>query len=395
MSRLNANHIFTSESVSEGHPDKVCDLISDAIVDACLAKDANSRVACETLVTTDFVMTAGEITCQGFESLDTEAIARKVVRDIGYDRKDYLFCADTFEYQTRLHGQSPDIAQGVNEGTGIDTDQGAGDQGMMFGYASNATPELMPAPIVYSHRLLSRLAEARKEGKIDYLRPDSKAQVSVMHKDGRPDHITSVVISQQTDDISTDQIKQDLIAFIKDVLEPTGMLRATTDYYINPTGKFVIGGPHGDAGVTGRKIIVDTYGGVGCHGGGAFSGKDPSKVDRSAAYYSRYAAKNIVAAGLAERCEIQVAYAIGVSKPLSINVQTLGTGVRDDAEIQAILESDEIFDFRPAALIRELGLCTPNGWSYHQSAAYGHFGDERFPWERTDKIEALHKAANL
>src|SRR6056297_1969950 len=216
-----------------------------------------------------------------------------------------------------------------------------------------------------------------------------------MHKDGRPEHITSVVISHQTDDVPLDRIKKDLVAFTQEVLEPTGMLRKGTEYYINPTGKFVIGGPHGDAGVTGRKIIVDTYGGVGCHGGGAFSGKDPSKVDRSAAYYSRYVAKNIVASGLAERCEIQVAYAIGISKPLSINVQTMGTGVREDAEIQKILESGEIFDFRPASLIRELGLCKPNGWSYHQSAAYGHFGDERFPWERTDKVDALRKAANL
>ncbi len=395
MSRLNADHIFTSESVSEGHPDKVCDLVSDAIVDACLAKDVNSRVACESLVTTDFVMNAGEITCQGFESLDIEAIVRQVVRDIGYDRQDYLFCADSFEYQNRLHGQSPEIAQGVNEGTGIDTEQGAGDQGMMFGYASQATPELMPAPIVYSHRLLHQLAQARKEGRIDYLRPDSKAQVSVMHKDGRPEHITSVVISHQTDDVPLDRIKKDLVAFTQEVLEPTGMLRKGTEYYINPTGKFVIGGPHGDAGVTGRKIIVDTYGGVGCHGGGAFSGKDPSKVDRSAAYYSRYVAKNIVASGLAERCEIQVAYAIGISKPLSINVQTMGTGVREDAEIQEILEAGEIFDFRPAALIGELDLCRANGWNYHQSAAYGHFGDERFPWERTDKAETLRKAANL
>ncbi len=395
MSKLNVDHIFTSESVSEGHPDKVCDLISDAVLDACLEKDENSRVACETLVTTDLVVNAGEITCKGMQDIDTEAIARKVVRDIGYDREEYLFCADTFEYINRLHEQSPDIAQGVDEGTGTDTEQGAGDQGMMFGYASKATPELMPAPIIYSHRLLDRLAKVRKDGTIPYLRPDSKAQVSVMHKNGRPDHITSIVISHQTDDVPLEQIRRDLVAFCQEVLEPTGMLRKDTEYYINPTGKFVIGGPHGDAGVTGRKIIVDTYGGVGCHGGGAFSGKDPTKVDRSAAYYSRYVAKNIVAAGLAERCEIQVAYAIGISKPLSINVHTLGTGVREDEEIQEILEQSGIFDFRPASLIRELGLRKPQGWKYHDTAKYGHFGDERFPWERTDKVDALRKAAKL
>ncbi len=318
-----------------------------------------------------------------------------MVADIGYDREELLFCDKTFEYLCKLHEQSPDIAQGVNEGTGIDTEQGAGDQGMMFGYASKATPELMPAPIIYSHRLLSHLADVRKSGAIPYLRPDSKAQVSIMHKNGRPDHITNVVISHQTDDVSAEQIRKDLIEEINKVLEPTGLLRKDTEYYINPTGKFVIGGPHGDAGVTGRKIIVDTYGGVGCHGGGAFSGKDPSKVDRSAAYYSRYAAKNIVAAGLAERCEIQVAYAIGISKPLSINVHTLGTGLVEDEELQNILESGEIFDFRPAALIKELGLRNPDGWSYEQTAKYGHFGDDKFPWERTDKAQALREATGL
>ena len=395
MSRLNTNHIFTSESVSEGHPDKLCDLVSDAIVDACLERDADSRVACETLVTTDFLMNAGEIRCKAWDAIDPQNIARQVVRDIGYNRPEYLFDANSFEYSNRLHKQSADIAQGVDEGSGIDTAQGAGDQGMMFGYASNATPELLPAPIVYSHRILQGLAQARREGRIDYLRPDSKAQVSVLHKNGYPERITSVVVSSQTDDVPLEQIRRDLVALVEEQLEPTGMLGNDTEYFINPTGKFVIGGPHGDAGLTGRKIIVDTYGGVGCHGGGAFSGKDPSKVDRSAAYYSRYAAKNIVAAGLAERCEIQVAYAIGISRPLSINVQTMGSSRLKDSEIQEILEGGEIFDFRPAALIAELGLCRPDGWSYHQSAAYGHFGDDRFPWEKTDKVDALRTAAGI
>jgi S-adenosylmethionine synthetase len=395
MSRMNADHIFTSESVSEGHPDKLCDLVSDAIVDACLERDADSRVGCETLVTTNYLMNAGEIRCKEWDAIDPESIARQVVRNIGYDRPEYLFDADSFEYSNRLHGQSADIAQGVDEGSGIDTAQGAGDQGMMFGYASNATPELLPAPIVYSHRILQGLAQARREGRIDYLRPDSKAQVSVLHKNGYPERITSVVVSSQTDDVPLEQIRRDLVALVEEQLEPTGMLGNETEYFINPTGKFVIGGPHGDAGLTGRKIIVDTYGGVGCHGGGAFSGKDPSKVDRSAAYYSRYAAKNIVAAGLAERCEIQVAYAIGISRPLSINVQTMGSGRLKDGEIQEILEGGDIFDFRPAALIAELGLCRPDGWSYQQSACYGHFGDARFPWERTDKVDALRTAAGM
>ncbi|MFO7982390.1 MAG: methionine adenosyltransferase [Desulfuromonadales bacterium] len=395
MSKLNADHVFTSESVSEGHPDKVADLISDAIVDACLAQDNASRVACETMTTTDFVANAGEITCAGWDKIDTEAIARRVVKDIGYDREELLFCDKTFEYLSKIHPQSPDIAQGVNEGEGMFTEQGAGDQGMMFGYASKATPELMPAPIMYSHRLLSVMADVRKSGKIPYLRPDSKAQVSIMHKNGRPDHITNVVISHQTDDVPAEQIRKDLVEVVQEVLEPTGLLRKETEYFINPTGKFVIGGPHGDAGVTGRKIIVDTYGGVGCHGGGAFSGKDPSKVDRSAAYYSRYAAKNIVAAGLAERCEIQVAYAIGIPRPLSINVHTLGTGMVEDEVLQKILESGEVFDFRPAALIKELGLRNPQGWSYEETAKYGHFGNLNFPWERTDRVQMLREAAGL
>ncbi|MDF7799104.1 methionine adenosyltransferase [Pontiellaceae bacterium B1224] len=395
MSKIRVDHVFTSESVSEGHPDKVCDQISDAILDACLAQDSKSRVACETLTTTNLVVNAGEITCAGWDQIDPDTIAREVVRDIGYDREELEFCDQTFEYINRLHGQSPDISQGVTEGEGLFNEQGAGDQGMMFGYASNETEELMPAPIAYSHKLLDELQKIRKAKTIPYLRPDSKSQVSIRYKDGKPVAIDTVVISHQTDDVSLEQIREDLVKVCKDVLAPTGLLKDDTEYFINPTGKFVIGGPHGDAGLTGRKIIVDTYGGVGSHGGGAFSGKDPSKVDRSAAYYSRYAAKNIVAAGLADKCEIQVAYAIGVPKPLSINVDTYGTGKVEDILIEDVLKSGKIFDFRPSALIADLGLMTPNGWSYRETAAYGHFGRSQFPWEKTDKVDALRKALNL
>ncbi len=395
MSKIRVDHVFTSESVSEGHPDKVCDQISDAILDACLEKDSKSRVACETLTTTNLVVNAGEISCNGWEDIDIDSIVRGVVRDIGYDREELEFCADTFEYINRLHGQSPDISQGVTEGEGLFLEQGAGDQGMMFGYASNATEELMPAPIAYSHRLLDELQKIRKAGTIPYLRPDAKSQVSVQHINGKPIFIDTIVVSHQTDDVSLEQIREDLIKVCKKVLGPTGLLKDDTEYFINPTGKFVIGGPHGDAGLTGRKIMVDTYGGVGSHGGGAFSGKDPSKVDRSAAYYSRYAAKNIVAAGLADKCEIQVAYAIGVPKALSINVDTYGTGPIDDHLIEEILKSGDLFDFRPSALIADLGLLTPNGWSYRDSAAYGHFGRSLFPWEQIDKVDALRKIINL
>jgi S-adenosylmethionine synthetase len=392
MSKIRKDHVFTSESVSEGHPDKVCDQVSDAILDACLAQDPASRVACETLTTTNLVVNAGEITCAGWDRIDPEAIAREVVRDIGYDRDELEFCCDTFEYINRLHGQSPDISQGVTEGQGLFEEQGAGDQGMMFGYASNDTEEMMPAPIAYSHRLLDELQRIRKTGSIPYLRPDSKSQVSILHIDGKPVSIETVVISHQTDDVPLEQIRKDLIEVSMEVLGPTGLLKKDTQYYVNPTGKFVIGGPHGDAGLTGRKIIVDSYGGVGSHGGGAFSGKDPSKVDRSAAYYARYAAKNIVASGLAEKCEIQVAYAIGVPEPLSINIDTYGTGEVDDHRVEEVIKSGEIFDFRPSALIAGLGLLEPKGWSYRDSAAYGHFGRSHFPWEKTDKVEALRKA---
>ena len=395
MSKIQVEHVFTSESVSEGHPDKVCDQVSDAILDACLARDPMSRVACETLATTNLVVNAGEITCNGWEGIDPEAIARQVVREIGYDREELQFCADTFEYICRIHGQSPDISQGVTEGQGLDKGQGAGDQGMMFGYASSETEEMMPAPIALSHRLLDELQRIRKRGEIPYLRPDSKSQVSVRYADGKPVAIETVVVSHQTDEVDEQRIYEDLVAVCRRVLEPTGLLTENTVYHINPTGKFVVGGPHGDAGLTGRKIIVDTYGGVGSHGGGAFSGKDPTKVDRSAAYYARYAAKNIVAAGLAEKCEIQVAYAIGISKPLSINLDTYGTGKLEDSRIEAVLRAGEVFDFRPAAIISDLGLRHPEGWSYRETAAYGHFGRSVFPWEKTDRTEALRDALGL
>ena len=389
MSKISVDHVFTSESVSEGHPDKVCDQIFDAILDACLAQDPKSRVACETLVTTNLVVNAGEISCSGWDRIDPDTIAREVVKSIGYDHADLEFCEGTFEYICRLHEQSADISQGVTEGQGLFQDQGAGDQGMMFGYASDETEALMPAPVYYSHLLLDELQKIRKAGEIPYLRPDSKSQVSIQYVDGKPDHITAVVISHQTDDVPLDKIQADLKAVAEKVLAPSGLVKDNIEYFINPTGKFVIGGPHGDAGLTGRKIIVDTYGGVGSHGGGAFSGKDPSKVDRSAAYYARYVAKNIVAAGLANKCEVQVAYAIGVAEPLSINVDTYGTGRLEDCELETIVASGDLFDFRPAALIAELGLLEPKGWSYRETAAYGHFGRDQFPWEKTDKAGAL------
>ena len=395
MSKLQSNHVFTSESVSEGHPDKICDQVSDAILDACLDRDPSSRVACETAVGTNYLLNLGEVTCENWNTIDPESIARQVIREIGYDREELLFSCDSFRYECRIHPQSSDISQGVSEGKGLFDEQGAGDQGMMFGYATRSTPSLMPAPIHYSHRLLSHLQDLRKNGSIEYLRPDAKAQVSVAHEKGDPIRITNIVISHQTDEIPLSRIRKDLIEAARELLAPTGLLDDNTEYYINPTGKFVIGGPHGDAGLTGRKIIVDTYGGVGCHGGGAFSGKDPSKVDRSAAYYARYAAKNVVAAGLADKCEIQVAYAIGVAHPLSINVETFGTGKVSDEAIQAVLEDDEIFDFRPASIIRNLNLTRPDGWSYRDTSVTGHFGRDMFPWEQTDKAQALRDATSL
>ena len=392
MSKIKSNHIFTSESVSEGHPDKICDQISDAILDECIKLDPLSRVACETLTTTNLVINAGEITCKDWNKINPEDIARNVVHEIGYNNDELKFSSKSFEYINRIHNQSADISQGVTEGEGQFVEQGAGDQGMMFGYADNSTNEFMPAPIAFSHRLLDELQKIRKNGTIPYLRPDSKSQVSVKYENGIPKEIDSVVISHQTDDnIPLAQIEDDMIKVAKDVLDSTELISSKTKFIINPTGRFVTGGPHGDAGLTGRKIIVDTYGGVGSHGGGAFSGKDPSKVDRSAAYYARYAAKNIVASGIAKKCEIQVAYAIGISEPLSINVDTYGTSSVNDKLIQEMLLSKEIFDFRPSKLIDDLKLLNPFGWSYKDTAAYGHFGRNRFPWEKIDKVDQIIK----
>jgi S-adenosylmethionine synthetase len=392
MSKIHAEHVFTSESVSEGHPDKVCDQISDAVLDACLAQDPESRVACETLATTDLIVISGEITTNAH--IDWEKIARGAVAKIGYVDANVGFCADTCKVMICIHKQSPDISQGVTAGRS--KEQGAGDQGMMFGFATDETPELMPAPIVYAHKIVRELARLRKEQpkKYSYLRPDAKSQVSVLYKKGKPVRVETIVLSHQ----HTPEMKiSDLTELVKKVVAkviPKNMLHQSIKYYINPTGKFEIGGPHGDTGLTGRKIIVDTYGGVGSHGGGAFSGKDPSKVDRSAAYMCRYIAKNIVAAGLAEKCEVQVSYAIGVADPLSINADTYGTGkIHDDAKLEKIIR--EVFCLKPASILKTLQLKTPSkgGWSYQDTAAYGHFGRNEFPWEKTDKVKELQKSA--
>jgi S-adenosylmethionine synthetase len=395
MSKIMARHSFTSESVSEGHPDKVCDQISDAVLDACLAQDSESRVACETLCTTNLIVLSGEITTKA--KVQWETVARDVVRGIGYTDDQIGFSADGAKVFLCLHSQSPDISQGVTAATSLSHEQGAGDQGMMFGYATSETPELMPAPVLYSHKIVERLAELRKAQpkKYKYLKPDAKSQVTFLYVDGRPVEVETIVVSHQhTDDMPDGWLLGVVQKVVKEVI-PAKFLKGKIKYYINPTGRFVVGGPDGDTGLTGRKIIVDTYGGVGCHGGGAFSGKDPSKVDRSAAYMCRYAAKNIVASGLAEKCEIQVAYAIGIAKPLSLNVDTYGTCKIDEAKLARIVLHGGIFDFRPAQIIKSLGLKTPqkNGWSYQDTAAYGHFGRPQFPWEKTDKVEALKKAA--
>ncbi len=396
MSSFQSTHVFTSESVSEGHPDKIADQISDAILDACLKQDPKAHVACETAVGPNLVVNLGEITCKGWDKINPGNIARDVVRDIGYNRPEEAFSFDTFNYINALHGQSPDINQGVDRGS-LEK-QGAGDQGIMFGYATNETPEMMPSTLIFSHNLLRRCAQLRKSGEISFLRPDAKAQVSIRYENGRPAAITSVVLSHQTEDIDIAIVRDRLMEVIHNELDKTGLIKGNTNYYINPTEKFVIGGPNGDAGVTGRKIIVDTYGGAAAHGGGAFSGKDPSKVDRSAAYYARYAAKNIVAAGLADKCQIQVSYAIGEPEPTSVHVsiETFGTGKVSEERLSAILmETGEkrIFDFRPGMLVRDLGLLQPNGWCYRQTATYGHFGRAEFPWEKTDRVEALREAA--
>jgi len=386
-------HVFTSESVSEGHPDKVADQISDAILDACLRVDKNAHVACETTVGPDVVVNVGEITTSVLKKIDTDKIARRVVKKIGYTVPEEHFAASTFKYYNFLHQQSEDIDRGVSRAD--KEKQGAGDQGMMFGYATNETKSLMPAPIVYSHELLKMFAKLRRTGRLPWLRPDAKSQLSVVYENGRPVAIDTVVVSHQTTKAGATKKNYALIEKLaKDFLSKTGLLTPKTRFFINPTGQFVIGGPCGDSGLTGRKIIVDTYGGMAAHGGGAFSGKDPSKVDRSAAYYARYAAKNIVAAGLADRCQIQVAYAIGVDRPVSFCVKTFKTahGVTDD-DLERMLASGKIFDFRPYALTKALGLLSPKGWKYEDTAAYGHFGRSKFPWEKTDKVAALRKWA--
>ena len=376
------SYIFTSESVSEGHPDKVCDQISDAILDSYLAQDPNSRVACETLIKNNTVIVAGEITSSGTPNI--EEVIRNTVNEIGYNHDDLGFNGNNCEIQNLISKQSPDIAQGVNEGEGEDLDQGAGDQGLMFGYACSETPVLMPAPINLSHELVLKQSEVRKNGELGWLRPDAKSQVSVVYKDDRKtvDYVSAIVLSTQHDeDISQDEIKAGVREKIINPIIPTEWIKEDTKIYINPTGKFVIGGPVGDCGLTGRKIIVDTYGGMARHGGGAFSGKDPSKVDRSAAYACRYVAKNIVAAGLAERCEVQVSYAIGIAEPTSITVDTLGTGNLSESEISQIVRDN--FDLRPKNLINLLDLKRP---IYKNTASYGHFGRENkdFSWENTD-----------
>ncbi len=393
MAEKEHKHVFTSESVSEGHPDKIADQISDAILDACLKVDQRAHVACETMVGPEIVVNMGEITAKGLERIDTQAIAAKVVKRIGYGRDDEDFCWKTFRYISYMHEQSPDIARGVNQT--VKQRQGAGDQGMMFGYATNETPTYMPAPIMYSHELLKMYARLRKRGgRYAWLRPDAKCQLSVVYENGRPVRIDTVVISHQTTAAgATDLNYRELKRLATDYLSKTGLLDDSAKFFVNPTGKFVIGGPSGDAGLTGRKVIVDTYGGMAAHGGGAFSGKDPSKVDRSAAYYSRYAAKNIVAAGLCDRCQIQVAYAIGVDRPVSFCVKTFGTarhGVTDEG-LERMLAGGKVFDFRPYALIDDLGLLKPRGWCYEDTAAYGHFGRAMFPWERLDRVEKLKR----
>jgi len=379
--------LFSSESVAEGHPDKVADQISDAILDAMLVQDSKSRVACETLVTTGLALVAGEITTKAY--VEVPDLVRSVIRDIGYTEMGYGFDADGCAVLTAIHQQSPDIAQGVDEGEG--KEQGAGDQGMMFGYATDETAELMPMPIMLAHRLVLRLAEVRHSGMLPYLRPDGKAQVSVRYENDRPVKVETVIVStQHNEHVSQQQIREDVISHVVKPVVGEELLGANTVYHINPTGRFVVGGPHGDTGLTGRKIIVDTYGGFSRHGGGAFSGKDPSKVDRSAAYAARWAAKNVVAAGLAKRCEIQVAYAIGVAKPVSVLVETFGTAQIDESRIENAVR--EVFPLTPKWIISELDLLRP---LYRKTASGGHFGRNEFPWEQTNRIAELKTAAGV
>lgn len=395
FSSKQSHYLFTSESVSEGHPDKLCDQISDAILDTCLTLDPDAHVACETFATTNFVLVGGEIrfTKNAKENIkfinkNAEKIAREVAAEIGYTDKEFGLDAKKFKFENRLHAQSADINQGV-AGEGLEQyggQQGAGDQGMMFGYACNETPELMPAPIMYAHKILRSAAALRKSGRIEWLRPDSKSQITIEYKEGKPFRIDTVVVSHQHNpEISYKEIEKTIIEqIIKPVLEPSGLLDKNTKYHINPTGRFVTGGPDGDAGLTGRKIIVDTYGGMGRHGGGAFSGKDPSKVDRSAAYMARYIAKNIVAAELADRAEIQLSYAIGVPFPVSILVETFGTEKAPIDKIEAAVK--KVFDCTPAGICKTLNLRRP---IYRATSTYGHFGRSEFPWEQTDKADEL------
>ena len=388
MSKIKSTHVFTSESVSEGHPDKVCDRISDAILDACLIQDPESRVACESLATTDLIVISGEITTNA--KVNWQEVALNAVRDIGYVDENIGFSADNAKVMVAIHKQSADISRGVSQ-----PEQGAGDQGMMFGYACNETPELMPATLCYAHKIVAEFARLRKSDKevAKFLRPDAKSQVSIRYQNGRPAAVETVVVSHQhTPDMDINWLR-DLVKKVVAKVIPAELLKEDITYFVNPTGCFEIGGPHGDTGLTGRKIIVDTYGGVGSHGGGAFSGKDPSKVDRSAAYFCRYIAKNLVASGLAEKCEIQVAYAIGVAQPLSVNVDTYGTGkLADDSNLEKVVR--EVFDMRPAKIVETLQLKYPGkGWCYADTAAYGHFGRDIFPWEKCDKIDLLKKAA--
>lgn len=385
------NYLFTSESVSEGHPDKVADQISDAILDAILAQDPAARVACETMVTTGMAVIAGEITTTAYA--DIPAIVRETIREIGYTSSDMGFDADSCAVLVSIDKQSPDISMGVTAGEGMFKEQGAGDQGLMFGYACNETPELMPMPILLAHQLVSKLADLRKDGTLPFLRPDSKSQVSIQYIDGKPVRIDTIVIStQHTPEVTHRQIEDQVIELVVKKVVPAHLLDEKTRYFINPTGRFVIGGPMGDCGLTGRKIIVDTYGGMGRHGGGAFSGKDPSKVDRSAAYMGRYVAKNLVAAGLCDRCEVQVAYAIGVAEPVSIMVHTFGTAKVDEIRLAELVR--EVFDMRPRAIIEHLDLLRP---IYKKTAAYGHFGRELadFTWEKTDRATELRQRAGL
>ena len=385
------NYLFTSESVSEGHPDKVADQISDAVLDAILSQDKNARVACETLCSTGLIVLSGEITTHA--SVDYNIIARETVKNIGYTSSNIGFDSTTCAVLTAFNKQSPDIAQGVNRSKEEEMDQGAGDQGLMFGFACDETPQLMPMPIYYAHRLVERQAQLRKSGRLSWLRPDAKSQVSVRYVDGKPTKIETVVISTQHDpEIAYQDLKAAVIEEIIKPVLPKEMMSSDTNYLVNPTGRFVVGGPMGDCGLTGRKIIVDSYGGSAPHGGGAFSGKDPSKVDRSASYAGRYVAKNIVAAGIASKCEVQVAYAIGVAKPVSLMVNTFGTGKIDDDKIVQLIEKH--FDLRPRGIICALDLLRP---IYAKTAAYGHFGRDEadFTWERTDKANQLRADAGL